>query len=152
MRIDKTLRIRAGLTGVMLLLAAVAGLEAHHSLTLFDTTTPVTVSGTVVRFESGNPHSYLYVEQQSMHGQSEQWAVEGPGALALSRLGLDRFMFQAGDPVEACGYVLKGAPQDPDRPILLVAEILTPVDGETRLWSDYGNRHCREQSGIELSR
>lgn len=63
-------------------------LAAHHSLVQFDTSTPVWLKGTVVRFDRVNPHSRILVEQTKPDGHTERWAVEGPAPNALARLGI----------------------------------------------------------------
>jgi hypothetical protein len=122
-------------------------IDAHHSPAMFDTETAVTISGTVVRLERGNPHSYMYLEQETPEGVIE-WAVEGPAPNALLRRGTAPDAVAPGDTVEACGYRLKETAQASrnGRPQLLVAEVVLMPDGVARLWSDYGNTRCRDQN------
>lgn len=126
--------------------------DAHHSPIMFDTTQAVTISGKVVRFDRTNPHSYLRVELETPEGPVE-WSVEGPAANQFARRGIGPDLFAAGDPIEACGYVLKadadGAGPEPRR--LLVAEIVVLPDGLARIWSPYGNHQCRDQNPYTLS-
>jgi hypothetical protein len=57
-----------GFLTIAMLLPASGAIFAHHSVAMFDTGTPVTVMGQVVRFELSNPHSFLYVEQDTPEG------------------------------------------------------------------------------------
>jgi hypothetical protein len=131
-----------------LLLVSARAIDAHHSPTMFDTSKAVTISGTIVRFDAVNPHSLMYVELESSEGPV-QWAVEGPGPNQLARRGIAEGALTPGATVEACGYVLKD-PQTSTGRSLLVAEVVVMPDGQARLWSDYGNRHCRDENGYEI--
>jgi hypothetical protein len=127
-----------------ILLASTTSLVAHHSLILFDTTTPVTVKGTVVRFDRINPHSFLYIDAKGKDGEVRQWAVEGPNLLHLSRMGIGADALKAGDVIEACGYLLKKeaqTSQNMSRPVL-TGELLIMPDGRKQEWSDYGHHKC----------
>ena len=77
----------AGWIGSRVVLVSAGSLAAHHSLSQFDTTTAVTVKGTIVRFELVNPHSILFVDQKGEDGQIQRWAVEGPGVTQLNENG-----------------------------------------------------------------
>jgi hypothetical protein len=140
-------------TAALLLISV--GAIAHHSPTMFDNTTAVTVKGTIVRFERVNPHSYLYVDQKTADGRVERWAVEGPGVNLQERRGINADLLTVGATIEACGYVLKddtkGYASIAIAGRLLVAELVVMPDGQARLWSDYGNRHCRDQYGTNLT-
>src|SRR3954466_8600195 len=101
--------MKKGMGAFIVTIGGVAGsgsLAAHHSLARFDTTTPVWVTGTVVRFERVNPHSRIFVDARE-HGQVQHWVVDGPGPNVLARMGLGDDFLKAGDLIEACGFVLK---------------------------------------------
>jgi hypothetical protein len=120
-------------------------IDAHHSVAMFNTDTPVTIKGTLRRAEMANPHSYLFLEQQTPEGRIE-WAVEGPAPNQLERKGIDSNAFAAGDVFEACGYVLRDdASGRYAGQRVLVAEVLMLPDGELRIWSPYGQTLCRDQ-------
>lgn len=79
-----TQRTAAALAAAALLLTSAGRIEAHHALVpFFDTVKSVTITGTIVRFDRVNPHSYMYVEQQTPEGPVE-WAVEAPAPRLLS--------------------------------------------------------------------
>ena len=53
---------------VLSLCAAVAPLWAHHSIAAeYDDKKPITLRGTVTRFEWTNPHVYLYLDVDLGH-------------------------------------------------------------------------------------
>src|SRR5215831_2148696 len=100
----KTKKIIAAATATILMLVLAGPLAAHHSLSEFDTTTAVRVKGVIVLFDRVNPHSILFVDEERANGQIQRWAVDGPAARQLSRMGLDKEAFRAGDVVEVWGY------------------------------------------------
>jgi hypothetical protein len=145
----KTIPLGCAVAGVLLL--AVDAIDAHHSPTMFDTATAVTIKGTVVRFDSVSPHSYLHVDQETADGRVERWAIEGPPPNRYESRGIDLAQLSAGATVEACGYLLKETFQGP-RGIagrVLLGELVFMPDGEPRLWSDYGNQRCRDRYGAD---
>jgi hypothetical protein len=128
------------------ILAPAGSLTAHHSLAQFDTTTGVTVKGTVIRFERVNPHSFIVIWAETDRGKVRQWALEGPSINQLTRMGVETDAFKAGDVIEACGYVLKDDVRPGDRESVsrrvLVAELLVMPGGRQRVWQDYGHHKC----------
>ena len=125
-------------------------LAAHHSLVQFDTTTPGWVKGTVVRFDRVTPHARIYLDQTREGGQTQRWAVDGPPANNLARMGIDQDFLKAGDVIEVCGFPLKeevasqrATPQSSSAPNVLSGRplsghLLVMPDGKRRFWSDYG--------------
>jgi hypothetical protein len=127
-----------------LVLASASSLAAHHALTQFDTTTSVTLKGTVVRFERVNPHSFLYIDEKGKDGEVHRWAIEGPNLIQLTRMGIEKDALKPGDVIEACGYLLKEGAQTPKsilRPFL-TGELLVMPDGRKLAWLDYGFHKC----------
>src|SRR5436189_4362812 len=127
-----------------LVLASASSLVAHHSLTQFDTTTGVTVKGTVVRFERVNPHSFLFIDEKGTDGEVHRWAIEGPNVTQLSRMHIENDTLKAGDVIEACGYLLKSGmppPRSLSRPFLTGEMVVLP-DGRKQPWLDYGHHKC----------
>jgi hypothetical protein len=84
-------------------LALAGSVSAHHSIQAqFDINKTLTVSGTVVRLEFINPHSYLTVNAKDADGKVTRWAFEMGAAGQLRRAGLsraDRGGVKAGDEV-----------------------------------------------------
>lgn len=131
-------------------LAWPGALTAHHSLVQFDTTTPVWVKGTIVRFDRISPHVRFFLDQTSEDGQTQRWAVDGPASNNLERMGIGPDFLKAGDVIEVCGFVLKeevasqrALPPATSKPNVLSGRplsghLLVMPNGKRRYWSDYG--------------
>src|SRR5260370_34864916 len=92
--------------------AAIAPLWAHHSIAAeYDDKKPITLRGTVTKFDWTNPHVYLYLDVREANGKTTNWAVEYNSTLDLKRSGngWNRDIVQVGDSVTAEGIL------DPDR-------------------------------------
>ena len=153
----KTKKTIAAATATILMLALAGPLAAHHSLSEFDTTTAVRVKGVIVLFDRVNPHSILFVDEEYANGKIQRWAVDGPGALQLTRMGIDKEALKAGDVIEVCGYVTRPGVESQRtvsmEPInwgslksitgqRLTGEVLVSPDGQKRPWLDYGQHKC----------
>ena len=143
------------LAGWLIVVAALVSGEpiaAHHSLANFDTTTPIRLKGTIVRFHEINPHSFLYIEVTGEDGQVRRWAVEGPPIRQIGRMGFATDALKPGTVIEVCGYAPKentvwqiastapGAVSMAGR--LLDAEMLVLAEGKEQSWGDYGVHKC----------
>src|SRR5436190_855233 len=156
----KKIKMMAGWAAAVMLVST-ASLLAHHSLAQFDTTTGVTVKGTVVLFERVNPHSFIFIDQKGKDGQPHRWAIEGPSVNQLTNLGIEKDFLKAGDVIEACGYLMKEGLANQrtvnTEPIslslkdkspksvsgeVLTGELLVMPDGKKQKWSDYGQHKC----------
>ena len=138
------------MVGAAAVLSWSGALTAHHSLVRFDTTTPVWVKGTVVRFDLVNPHVRFFLDQMSEDGQMQRWIVDGPPSNNVARMGIGPEFLKAGDIIEVCGFVLKhevasraAVPQASSMPNvlsgrLLSGHLLVMPNGKRRYWSDYG--------------
>ena len=128
-------------------------LTAHHSLVQFDTTTPLWVKGTVVRFDLVNPHVRFFLDQRSEDGRMHRWVVDGPPSNNLARMGIGPDFLKPGEVIEVCGFVLKeefasqrAVPQAISNPNALSGRalsghLLAMPGGKRRYWSDYGVLH-----------
>jgi hypothetical protein len=140
------------------ILAVSAPLSAHHSARLFETTTPIWVKGTVVKFNWGSPHTAIIVEQMAEDGTKIRWALENSGRLdMLESMGYTRDSFKPGDAIEACGFAPKtqyappvsSANSDDVKPgpqwlegsdRVITARLLLTGNGPEVDWSHYGPR------------
>ena len=92
---------------VGVLLAAMP-LLAHHSFTAeYDFMKPITVQGTVVKWELINPHGWITVDVKDANGKVVRWAVETGNPNALLRAGWRKDSLKPGDAVTIDGYLAK---------------------------------------------
>jgi hypothetical protein len=90
------------------LLLAAGGAWAHHSIAAsFDDSKPVTVQGTVTRFEWSNPHVYVWVDQRASNGTVTEWAIEFDGRTDLKRFGWRQDSVRVGDTVTVQGILAR---------------------------------------------
>lgn len=101
----KSQTIRAALISALLLCGAGAGL-AHHSFSQeFDQNKPLTLQGTVVKFEWVNPHSWIHVSiTDPKTRKATVWRVEGGAPSALLRRGWNRNSLPAGTVIAIQGF------------------------------------------------
>ena len=87
----------------VLLLAAMPVL-AHHSFAAeYDSTKPVSVSGTVTKVEWMNPHARFYVDVKDESGKVTNWEFELGSPNGLMRQGWTRNSMKMGEAVTVEG-------------------------------------------------
>jgi hypothetical protein len=84
-------------------------LMAHHSLTAeFDTTKPITFTGTVKKVDWMNPHIYTHIEAKDpTSGKVTEYRVEGGPPNALFRNGWRQDSLKIGETVTVKGLRAK---------------------------------------------
>jgi hypothetical protein len=110
------------LLSVLLSLAVSATVAAHHSFAMFDTTSPITLTGAVTDFQWTNPHAYIELDVTTA-GVTKHWSIELGSPSILQRAGWKFSTLKAGDKIVAVVAPLKNG--DPGS--LLVR--LTLADG-----------------------
>jgi DNA/RNA endonuclease YhcR with UshA esterase domain len=86
-----------------LVIVTPARMAAHHSTSMYDMENPVTVTGTVKRFEWTNPHAFLFVEVKDKDGQVEEWEIEMMSLNHLRSYGWLRDTVKPGDVISCTG-------------------------------------------------
>jgi hypothetical protein len=85
--------LSAALVGAAMIAGLGSVAVAHHSFGAeFDSTKPVKLDGTVVKFEWVNPHSWIHIKI----ADGTVWRVEGGAPSALLRRGWNRNSLPAG--------------------------------------------------------
>lgn len=86
-------------------LCFVAAAAAHHSPNLhFDRSDIAAISGEIAGIAWRNPHTELIVSALDENGQPVSWVIDTRSASQFLRAGLNREMFQVGDPIRVAGF------------------------------------------------
>lgn len=97
----KAFSISAWIT--LALIPAAMPLSAHHSWPV-SRQRLVTVKGTVVDFQWGNPHPMITLEVQTTNGNTEKWQVGGPAVNRMEANGWTKTTVKPGDVITGIGY------------------------------------------------
>ena len=93
------------------MLLAIAPASAHHSTAMYDMASPVTVKGTVKRFEWTNPHAFIFIDVKDDKGHVVEWEIELMSLNHLRSYGWMRNTVKSGDEISCTGGRAKsGAP------------------------------------------
>ena len=88
--------------------AAAVPAIAHHSFAAeFDAKKPVKMTGTVVKMEWINPHSWIHIDVKKADGQVERWMIEGGAPNALLRRGWTKKSLPEGTEIIVEGFQAK---------------------------------------------
>ena len=98
-----TLFVSAIVSLVIVLVAAVVPLSAHHSWPV-DMSKLVTVKGTVTVFVWENPHPMITLEVPTNDGKAEKWMVGGPAINRMEAIGWTKTTVKPGDVITGTGY------------------------------------------------
>ena len=87
-----------------ILLSAVQ-VYAHHSFAAeYDANKPITLKGTILRFDFVNPHSWLYINVTDADGKVTKWNIEWGSPNSLIRRGVNKNSVPIGAEVTVIGY------------------------------------------------
>ena len=94
------------------LLLAVGQARAHHAFAAeFDVTKPVTLKGSLVKWEMVNPHSWFHVAVKEPDGTVTEWLIEGGSPNQLIRMGVTKNTVPVGTELVVEGYQAKDGTQ-----------------------------------------
>ena len=83
-------------------------LLAHHSATAYELDRPITLTGTVTKFELVNPHVLVHFIAKDKDGVETQWTAETIPPQRLYRVhGWKKDTLKPGDPVVIIGFPRK---------------------------------------------
>ena len=95
------------ITGFVLLLIAVP-VWAHHAFSAeFDVNKPLTIKGTLTKWEMINPHSWFHINVKEPDGKVTEWMIEGGSPNTLIRLGVTKYSVKIGTELTIEGYQAK---------------------------------------------
>ena len=87
------------------LLAGSAPVNAHHAFAAdYSADQPVTIKGTVTKFQLVNPHSWLYLAVKNLDGSISDWGFEFGAPFSLNEKGVTKTTFPVGSQVTIEGY------------------------------------------------
>jgi hypothetical protein len=87
--------------------AGAASVQAHHSMSMFDTSKEVSVSGTVREFQWGNPHAYIQLVSKDASGKEVEWSMEMGSPMYLYARGWRPRTLRPGTQVTVQAYPLR---------------------------------------------
>ena len=95
-------------TTCLALLAAVPVAVAHHAFAAeFDVNKPVTLKGTMKKWDMINPHSWFHLDLKGPDGKVTEWMIEGGSPNTLIRLGVTKYTVEVGTELTVEGYQAK---------------------------------------------
>jgi hypothetical protein len=90
------------------LLMGVAQVSAHHAFAAeFDVNRPLTLKGTLIKWEMVNPHSWFHIGVKDKDGKVTTWMVEGGSPNQLIRTGVTKNTVPVGTELVVEGYQAK---------------------------------------------
>src|SRR5258705_1403088 len=83
-------------------------LQAHHAFSAeFDVKKPITLKGTLVKWEMINPHSWFHVDVKDADGKVTTWMIEGGSPNQLIRMGVTKNSVPVGTELLIDAYMAK---------------------------------------------
>ena len=90
------------------LLLAAAPIWAHHAFAAeFDSKKPIKFTGTVVKVDFINPHSWIHMDVKDESGKVTRWMIEGGSPNTLFRRGITKDSLPEGTQITVDGYQAK---------------------------------------------
>jgi hypothetical protein len=81
---------------------------AHHAFAAeFDVNKPLTLKGSLVKWDMVNPHSWFHLNVKGPDGKVVEWLVEGGSPNQLIRLGVTKTTITVGTELTIEGYQAK---------------------------------------------
>jgi uncharacterized protein DUF6152 len=82
--------------------------SAHHSFSAeFDAQKPLTLKGSVVKWEMINPHGWITIDVLASDGKVTTWMVETSNPNGLMRLGWTKHSLKPGDEITVEAFQAK---------------------------------------------
>ena len=96
----------------LLSVVAAAPVWAHHAFAAeFDADSPIQMTGTVVRMEWVNPHTWIHIDVTQPDGSQQTWMIEGGPPNTLLRRGFTKESLLVGTEVFVEGFKARDGSQ-----------------------------------------
>jgi hypothetical protein len=101
------MKLAIAIVGAGLMFGA-AQVRAHHAFAAeFDVNKPLTLKGTLIKWEMVNPHSWFHIGVKDKDGKTTEWLVEGGSPNQLIRTGVTKNTVPVGTELVVEGYQAK---------------------------------------------
>jgi len=111
-----------------LLILALTPLAAHHAWPVNEQKL-ITVKGTVVNFEWGNPHPMITINVPTTNGATEKWQIGGPALNRMEANGWSKSTVKPGDVITGIGYQYTDGQK-----IVKLDRVILPTGKELRVY------------------
>src|SRR5437660_12787468 len=127
------MRTKLAIMVIGVLLLAAVPVWAHHAFSAeFDVNKPLTLKGTLSKWEMINPHSWFHINVKEPDGKVTEWMIEGGSPKTLIRLGGTKYTVKVGTELTIEGYQAKeGTNKALDRNFILAdrSRLLLSLNG-----------------------
>jgi len=107
------MRVRHVASAIAVLTVLLVGRDAlaHHSFAPhFDSSKPVSIAGTITKFEAQNPHSYVHIDAVDENGKTHEYVCESHGVTQLTRNGVTPQILKVGTKIRVTGSLSRHSP------------------------------------------
>lgn len=90
---------------ICVLLVSVVPVSAHHSFAAeYDSTKPVSITGTLTKVEWQNPHIWFYLDVKDEKGNVANWGFSAAPPGVLMRRGISKDVLKLGSVIRVEGF------------------------------------------------
>ena len=104
------MRSRSLFAALAILVSAPASFAHHSFAPHFDSSKPVSISGTLTMYEARNPHSYVHIQAVDENGKTQEYVCESHGVTQLTRNGITPQILKVGSRIRVTGSLSRHSP------------------------------------------